>query len=163
MLEAMRELALDFLHERLGGKPDESPEDFYIRLRKCAPEQLFPYLVESGDEEDDNSDKPRYYTLKAAENDSSAAVLEVFEFKAGDAVKLPFNQASGPNSPALGPVAKRTAKRGGELNSPKKVIQDRTLAHFKEIASGASPWSSYFADAQACWSRPVLHSLGAQL
>jgi CRISPR-associated protein Csh1 len=158
MLEAMRELALESLHDKLGGRPDESPEAFYDRIRMTAPEQLFPFLVESVEEEGGNGEKPRYYTLSAADDDPNVAVLEVFELKAGDAAKLPFNQASGPNSPALGPVVKRTAKKGGELNSPKKVIQDRTLGYFKGIGDGEFPWSSYFAEAQACWSRPALRS-----
>jgi CRISPR-associated protein Csh1 len=173
MLEAMRELALDFLHDKLGGKADESPEAFYNRIRATAPERLFPFLVENVEKkakkrggkrakakpEDAVGDEAHhYYTLGPAGDDPTVAILEVLDMKAGDAAKLPFNQPSGPNSPALGPVVKRTAKKGGELDSPKKVIQDRTLAYFKEVGEAAFPWSSYFADARACWARPVLRS-----
>ena len=43
MLEAMRKLALDFLHDKLGGRADETPEVFYNRIRNkrtgsnCSP------------------------------------------------------------------------------------------------------------------------------
>jgi CRISPR-associated protein Csh1 len=158
MLEAIRELALDFLHDKLGGRADESPEIFYKRIRATEPERLFPFLVENSEEEGDGKDRPRYYTLGPAEDDPNVAVLEACELKAGDSAKLPFNQSSGPNSPALGPVVKRTAKKGGDLNSPKKVIQDRTLAYFKEVSEAAFPWSLYFAEVWACWARPVLRS-----
>jgi len=163
MLEAMREMALDFLQDKLGGSADESPEATYKRIRATRPERLFPFLVESIEKEEDSKDKPRYYTLSPAEDDPTIAVLEVYELRASDAAKLPFNQSSGPNSPALGPVVKRTAKKGGELNSPKEVIQDRTLAYFKQVGEAAFPWSPYFAKVWDCWNRPVLRSQGGTI
>jgi hypothetical protein len=45
MLEAMRELALDFLHAQLGGGDVESLEAFYDRVRQTAEDQLLSYLV----------------------------------------------------------------------------------------------------------------------
>lgn len=47
MLEAMRELALEFLRDRLGGRRDEDAADLYRRTREENPGALFPFLVEA--------------------------------------------------------------------------------------------------------------------
>jgi CRISPR-associated protein Csh1 len=157
MLEAMRELALDFLHDKLGGQADESPEVFYQRIRESAPEQLFPYLVEDNvDEERSGRDKPRYYTLGPADDDPKVAVLETFELKASDAVKLPFNQPSGSQSAALGPLIKRTASSKTKPAGPSRKIQATTLKAFEEFGKAGRPWSAYFAGAHECWTRKKL-------
>lgn len=156
MLEAMRELALDFLYDKLGGKADESPEAFYQRIRATAPERLFPYLVENVDEEGSGKDKPRYYTLGPADDDPKIAVLEAFELRASDASKLPFNQPSGSQSAALGPLVKRTAPSKAKLAGPSRKIQLTTLKSFEEIGESKQVWSKYFASAHECWTRPKL-------
>ncbi len=157
MLEAMCELALDYLHDKLGGKADESPEDFYKRIRTAAPERLFPFLVENVEEER-GKDKPRYYTLAPADDDPKIAVLETFELKASDACKLPFNQPSGSQSAALGPLVKRTAPSKVKPAGPSRKIQVTTLDAFEEIGKSGQPWSAYFASAHECWLRKTLRN-----
>src|SRR4051794_7362519 len=131
MLEAMRELALDFLHAKLGGKADETPDAFYDRIRANQPERLFPFLVEDVDDGDEK-DKPHYYTLAPADDDA-VAVLEAYELKPGDTSKLPFNQPSGSQSAALGPLVKRTAKSKTKPAGPSDKIRTTTLKAFNQI------------------------------
>jgi CRISPR-associated protein Csh1 len=153
MLEAMRELALDYLHQQLGGAASESADEFYQRIHTTAPERLFPYLVENVDEEGARKDKPRYYTLGPAGDNPNVAVLEAFELKAIDAPKLPFNQPSGSQSAALGPLIKRTAPSKTKPAGPSRKIQETTLKAFREIGGAGQPWDAYFAAACECWSR----------
>jgi CRISPR-associated protein Csh1 len=164
MLEAMRDLALDFLHGKLGGPASESSEAFYRRVRAESPERLFPYLVEKGEKEAKSSPtskskqkpQPHYYTISPHADDTSIAVLEIRDFIAGDGLKLPFNQPSGPRSPALGPVIKRLAKSGGKLESPKLATQKSTLNQFLTISNTGAVWSNYFREVYSCWTRPKL-------
>jgi hypothetical protein len=118
MLEAMRQLALDALWVELDGGKSPNPEAWYQEVRGRELGRLFPKLVEDIEQEG-RKDKQRYYSLWPDPNHSDVAILEAHEFKEGDAAKLPFNQASGPQAAALGPVIKRSApsktKEAGSL------------------------------------------------
>jgi CRISPR-associated protein Csh1 len=155
MLEAMRQLALDALWVELdnGNRPD--PEVWYQELRDHDLAKLFPKLVEDV-EQDGGKDKQRYYTLRADPVHPDVAILQSVEFKAGDSARLPFNQASGPQSAALGPVIKRTAPTNAKPAGPTVKIQETTLKAFGEIADSGRPWSQYFRTARECFLRPKL-------
>src|SRR4051794_33144605 len=112
MLEAMRQLALDTLWVEMDGGKSPDPESWYQGVRDRNLGSLFPKLVEDVEQEG-GKDKQRYYSLQTDPKRPGVAVLEAHEFKEGDAAKLPFNQASGPQAAALGPVIKRSAKPGG--------------------------------------------------
>ena len=157
MLEAMRRLALDSLWNELDGAKHSDPESWYRELRKHDLGRLFPKLVQ--DVEDSSSsikDSQRYYTLRADPDSLDVAILETHEFKPGDAAKLPFNQPSGSQSSALGPIIKRTPSSKKKEAGPSAKIQDTTLSAFEEIAKSGQPWSTYFHEANACLSRKRL-------
>ncbi len=187
MLEAMRRLALDYLWIELDSAHHHDPELWYRELRERDLGRLFPKLVE--DVEDSSTkgkDTPRYYTLRADPDDPDVAVLEAHEFKPGVAAKLPFNQPSGSQSAALGPVIKRTPRSKTKEAGPSVKIQETTLGAFEGIARAASyhrhgaqngetpgtaegiaeagpPWSAYFCEANACFKRKKLRFGGSDL
>jgi len=157
MLEAMRRLALDYLWVELDGAKHPDPEVWYRELRQHDLGRLFPKLVEEVDESGGKSkDIPRYYTLRPDPNSLDTAILEVHEFKPGDAEKLPFNQPSGSQSAALGPLIKRTPPSKGKEAGPSAKIQETTLGAFEEIADEKLPWSDYFREARDCFKRKTL-------
>ncbi|MGH3087119.1 MAG: TM1802 family CRISPR-associated protein [Rubrobacteraceae bacterium] len=152
MLEAMSQLALDFLREEL---PDDAgdtsePWGWYLEVREERSELLFPFLVEAARD----SMAPNHYLLKADPENPDTAVLEQREFRRGeDEAKLPFVQSTGSQSPALGPIIKRSfsKQKGG---GPSGKILDSTLKEFREIGEGNESWSPYFAGAAEVASRP---------
>ena len=152
MLEAMRDLALDFLWSQVKGQ-GEVPDNlnaWFKDMRAQKPEQIFPYLVEASE----NIEK--YYTLSPDPDDADLAILEVADFQKGDNTKkLPFNQASGSQSPALGPVIKRTYKPGGGTG-PSPKIQASTLDNFEKLAQEDKPWSAFFYATLQTFRRPKL-------
>jgi CRISPR-associated protein Csh1 len=161
MLDKMQKLALVRLCERAGGAVDPDPVSFYRRLRHEKLGWLFPFLVEDIEDDEGASERSRYYTVAVDPTDDSVAVLTAHELTSEAATKLPFNKPSGPRSPALGPVIKRTPPRNKEPVGPKPVTQEATLAAFDKIAKAEKPWSGYFRAAYSCWTRPYL-SFGGQ-
>ena len=140
VLEAMRRLALDYLWVELDGATHPDPEEWYRDLRKHHLANLFPKLVEDVEESSGTGqDIPRYYTLRADPSSLDTAILEVHEFKPGDAARLPFNQPSGSQSAALGPIIKRTPPSKTKEAGPSVKVQETTLDAFEEIAAGAIP------------------------
>jgi CRISPR-associated protein Csh1 len=156
MLDAMRQLALSRLWLDLGDGTAPDPEAWYRQLRERDLGRLFPYLVEDMDDEGKGQEKPRYYTLRPDPKNDHVAVLEAHELKQVAAAQLPFNQPSGSQSAALGPVVKRTPRSKKKPAGPSVKIQQTTLKAFKEIAEQGQPWSEYFAAARECWTRPKL-------
>lgn len=151
MIEDMKKLALWMLTEESNLSTDDV-EGWYSTLRSKSPDKLLPWLVEAPD----NSE--RFYTLSADPNDETASILETHERKESDNFKLPFNQPTGSQSAALGPIIKRTftAKKTG----PSKKIQDTTLKEFSRLGETNLPWSHYFSEAVECFSRSKLRLLG---
>lgn len=150
MLEEMKNLALDYLWSEEGqGEVPDNLDGWFKDIRARKPEQIFPYLVEASDRIE------KYYTLSPDSNDPNLAVLEVADFQKGDNIRLPFNQPSGPQSPALGPVIKRTYTTGkGPGPTPK--IQASTLKNFEKLAQENKPWSPFFTSAWETFTRPRL-------
>jgi CRISPR-associated protein Csh1 len=155
MLEAMRQLALDALWVELDGGQSPDPEEWYRGLRKKDLGRLFPWLVEDVEQEG-GKDKQRYYTLQPDPTSADLAILEAHEFKDEDAARLPFNQPSGSQAAALGPIVKRTAPSKTKEAGPSVKIQQTTLKAFEEIAGLGKPWSGYFRDARECFLRSKL-------
>ena len=148
MLDAMRQLSLWMLADQLGATGDV--EQWYDEARKTRPDQLLTWLVEAPD------DAEKFYTLTPSKSDASVAILESHDLKESHRVRLPFNQPTGSQSAALGPVIKRTF--ANKKCGPSKKIQDTTLAVFAAIAAGNDLWSPYFAEAHDCFTRPKLHN-----
>ena len=150
MLEEMKNLALDYLWSKEGqGEVPDNLDGWFKDIRSKKPEQIFPYLVEASEKIE------KYYTLSPDTDDSDLAVLEVVDFQKGDHIRLPFNQASGPRSPALGPVIKRTYV-SGEGAKPTPKTQASTLKSFENLAQENKPWSSFFESAWQTFTRPKL-------
>ena len=150
MLNAMRQIALDAVFCELGKSTDDDAQKWYESVRKTNPGRLFPKLVEETERIE------RYYSVQPDPNNSDVAILAVHEFKLGDGDRLPFNQGSGSQAAALGPLIKRTWKAKTKEAGPSPKIQSTTLIAFKEIAAEGKPWSPYFERALECWQRPNL-------
>ena len=151
MIQDIRQLALDFLYNELGGQGDA--EAWYSSTRDGEMERLFPYLIEAARD----SLAENYYVLYPDPEDERVALLEQRVRKAEDTAKLPFVQSTGSQSPALGPIIKRSfakAKGGG----PSDKILDSTLAAFAEMGLQNEPWSGYFDYAHQILSRPIIHA-----
>lgn len=148
MLNAMRQLSLWMLADQLGAEGDA--EEWYEEARKSHPDKLLTWLVEAPDESE------TFYTLQADQNDSSIAILEAHDLKESHRIRLPFNQPTGSQSAALGPIIKRTF--ANKKSGPSKKIQETTTAAFAAIAASNQEWSAYFAEAHDCFTRPILHN-----
>ncbi len=153
MIQAMRQLALDFLYNELEGRGNE--EDWYRDLRQNNMGALFPYLVEKARD----SMSENYYVLYPDPSDNKVAVLEQRVRKEEDEAKLPFVQSTGSQSPNLGPVFKRSFLKGKGAGPSEKILNS-TLAAFTEIGLQEQPWSTYFNYAHMLLSRPVLKFAG---
>ena len=154
MIAAMRELALDYLLENLNeGDMPENSEAWYLNLRLDSPGQLFPYLVE------DSGKVDKVYILEHEYADTARLtaedVVQGHEESGGcPAYKLPFMKPSGSQSPAVGPVIKRTYAKEG--SGPSEKILATTLKYFCEVSEAQKPWSGYFQEILGILTRPKL-------
>lgn len=136
MLEAMRELALLELNRRFGSvdKTLSMPD-----LRRKHGASLSPLLVEAAEK------IPRVYLLQADHEQQGMVRMwseEMTEDKVG---RLPFNRPSGSQSGAIGPVLKRSYKKGqSPPYGPTPKIQETTRKDFNQLAAGSTPWAGYF-------------------
>ncbi|NLI12416.1 TM1802 family CRISPR-associated protein [Pelotomaculum propionicicum] len=146
MIGAMRTIALDYLTEKLIEKdlpPDN--ESWYQGLRKNSPGKLFPYLVE------DSGKITMVYILEKCGDDLVHLTVQDIIDNADHSTygctpdKLPFMRPTGPQSPQVGPVIKRSYDRtkGG---GPSEKILVTTMKYFSEIAQEDKPWSLYFQE-----------------
>jgi CRISPR-associated protein Csh1 len=152
MLEAMRQLALDALWVEIGDGDGSDPEAWYQELRAHDLGRLFPKLVEDIEQES-GKDNQRYYTLRADPKQADTAILEAHEFKQGDSARLPFNQPTGSQSAAFGPIIKRTAGTNKKEPGPTAKTLRTTRKSFKRIAQQDAEWSSFFRRAYLCFCR----------
>ena len=136
MLEAMRELALLELNYRCG----ETSANLHD-IRAHHGEQLAPLLVEASEK------IPRVYLLQAILNQQYTVRMWVEELDDAKRRRLPFNKPSGAQSPALGPIFKRTSKaKEKPPYGPSLKIQNTTEKEFTAQARNATVWSSYFQE-----------------
>ena len=155
MLQAMRQLALDWLRQELNGGGQVDSEDWYQRLQEREASRIFPKLVEPLEKIE------RFYTLRPDLDDPSVAVLEVHDLRDGDAIRVPFNQPSGSQAPALGPVLKRTPGDPSKKKpaGPSTKIQETTLKAFDTIAGAQLTWSPFFSRAGECFRRKKVRDM----
>lgn len=136
MLEAMRELALLELNYRCG----ETSANLHD-IRAHHGEQLAPLLVEASEK------IPRVYLLQAIPNEQDTVRMWVEELDDAKRRRLPFNKPSGAQSPALGPVFKRTSKaKEKPPYGPSLKIQNTTEKEFIAQAQSAATWNNYFKE-----------------
>ncbi len=135
MINAMRNLALLALRRRFKAYDIVGMSEF----RKKFGAKLAPLLVE------DAGKVPRVYVLQKVPDDPGIVKMWVEELDKEKRLRLPFNKPSGAQSPAIGPVMKRTLdpkKKPG----PSLKIQKSTLKSFEKLSLESSEWSAYFKD-----------------
>lgn len=157
MLETMRTLALCHLKQKHGdGSATGDLDEWFRATRKEDGGVFFPYLVEAPGK------ITQVYILKPDPRDASAAILEgadVGSLSGEPQELIPFCQPSGPRSPQLGPVIKRShSSKAGP--GPKAKTLQATLAAFSEIAGADKPWSAFFAEVVDVWSRKTVRFAG---
>lgn len=148
----MRNLALCYLWNELEGRraPPDDLEGWFVAERQANGGRFFPFLVEPPGAIE------TFYVLSTDPNDADVAVLTSYGIDSLDgnpASHLPFNQPSGPQSPQLGPVIKRTCSKAKGAGPTTKIL-NATLQAFREIAQSRENWSRFFAEAADVWSRP---------
>ncbi len=136
MLETMRELALLELNHRCGECGATVEE---IRARHG--EHLAPLLVETSEK------IPRVYLVQAHPDQPGVARMWAEDLDDAKRRRLPFNKPSGSQSPALGPVFKRTSKpKDKPPCGPNLKIQNTTAKEFTAQAGNGKLWSRYFQE-----------------
>lgn len=131
MLEAMRRITLFDLQQECSLEKTISLKD----IRETNAGKLSSLLVEAAEKIE------RVYILSPT-SETNTVQMTVSDIK--DIKQLPFNKPSGSQSPAIGPVIKRTFadKKAG----PSQKIQDSTQKFFEEVSKESKPWSSYFRE-----------------
>ncbi len=154
MINAMRTLALDYLRQeylrerqkQLGQNPLDS-EDWYQTIRRNEPEAIFPYLTE------DHGRIEKVYILTTENSSEDTLLLSVEDLGSDNPGRLPFLKPTGSQSPAIGPVIKRSYDKNKGSGPSKKIIKS-TVKYFKEVAVSEKPWDKYFADIVDILNRP---------
>jgi len=138
MINTMRELALSELNHRF------SNENFaeMSELRQYHAAEILPLLVE------DTGKVQRVYVLTPTSTEHEIQ-MKVFEIGSESALPeyLPFVKPSGSQSPAIGPLLKRTYKpKVRPPYGPTAKILASTLKGFQTQAATPSLWQTYFQD-----------------
>jgi len=151
VLEAMRQLSLDYLFREIGnGNPPSDLTSWLRDLRSNSPELLFPFLVE------DSEKINELFVIEPDQQESNIVNLLSQDMLPETASQLPFMRPSGSQSAQVGPVIKRSySKQKGSGPSPK--IIKTTIESFRGIAQAGEPWSPYFKEILSCLlERPLL-------
>jgi len=158
MLDILQNLALCHLWKNLeGNKP--LPEDlrqWFIHEKNKDPGRFFPFLVEPPGK------IKRYYSLRQSPDDEHGALLESAALESlGDnaASFLPFNKPSGPRSPQIGPVIKRSYSNQKGAGPTLQIITS-TLKNFEKISTSENEWSEYFKDCHRVFGLKRLYYAG---
>jgi CRISPR-associated protein Csh1 len=160
MIEAMRQLALAYLTEKLVSKHPDDSEAWYRKLRRDDPQMIFPYLVE------DSGKIDRVYILERIAADLVRMYAQDISAGADGNThctpdKLPFMRPSGSQSAQIGPVIKRSCING--VGGPSAKILETTLSYFLTLSRSDKPWSSYFQDIYDILSCPRLDLMDSEV
>jgi CRISPR-associated protein Csh1 len=147
MLEAMRNLAQDFLCEKLDTEePPKDIDEWYRQLRISSSEKLFPFLVE------DIGAIPKVYVIRKSGDE---VFLQAEEIRPEIRNHLPFTKPSGSQSGQIGPVIKRSYSKQKGAGPTGKILKT-TMKNFGKIAKEGQSWSSYFAEIVSILENPSL-------
>ncbi len=156
-------MALDYLAEKIIGKaPPPENEKWYQELRKNSPGKLFPYLVE------DSGKITTVYILEKCGDGLVQLTVQDILNDTDNATngctpnKLPFMRPTGPQSPQVGPVIKRSYDRN-KGGGPSEKILVTTMKYFSEIAREDKPWSPYFQEIIAILNCANLKTVGGDI
>jgi CRISPR-associated protein Csh1 len=161
MLEIMQNLALCHLWKELEDNkpPPDDLRTWFINEKENDPSKFFSYLVEPAGK------ITKFYTLSAHPDNDDVAVLEsadIGSLEGNSAIRLPFNKPSGPRSPQLCPVIKRSySKQKGA--GPFLIILQSTLKNFQEISLSNNSWATYFKDINEVFNRKKIYFAGDYL
>lgn len=161
MLATMQNLALCYLWKELEGNelPPNDLREWFIHEKESDRGRFFSYLVEP------ESKIEKYYTLSADPGAADIAVLEgadIGSLNGNSSIRLPFNKPSGPRSPQIGPVIKRSYDRN-KGSGPTIQILNTTLQSFERLSKSKEPWNVYFSAVLDVWTRKKLYYAGEQL
>lgn len=152
MLEAISQLALDFLREQLQADEDSDPWEWYLESRKQRPE-LSQYFLEPARE----SMAPNYYVLRSHPANPDTALLEQHEFVSEESASLlPWFKIPGPMSGDAS-VTKRNINKG-----PGPKVTKQTFTRLKNEADSGEIWSQHFRDAYETFSRKKVGFKGTE-
>ncbi len=150
----MRILASDYLWQRYlaekGGQFNQDffdSEEWYQEIRSSEPEAIFPYLIE------DHGRIEKVYILTMEDSSEDTLLLSVEDLGSGNSGKLPFLKPTGSQSPAIGPVIKRSYDKSKGSGPSEKIIKS-TMKNFEKEAASKEPWAEYFADIIKILKRP---------
>ncbi len=150
MLEAMRQLALDYLFKELGkGEFPSNLDEWFRNLRHDRPGKLFRYLVE------DPEKVNQVYIIQPDHKDPGIASLSSREMTSHLASSLPFMRPSGSQGAQVGPVIKRSYSKQKGAGPSAKIIKT-TIDFWGQIAQLPKPWAKYFQEICEVLSRPSL-------
>ncbi len=152
MLRDMRVLARNYLKQELDPYQDAADlEAWYRDLRDTNKSRLFPFLVEPGERV-----RLVYIVSQMAPGLITLEVQEVAQSPGGGGCPtsaLPFVKPSGAQSPAIGPIIKRTS------SGPSAKVSATTMQSFETLAESSGPWGSYFAEIVELLNNPRLRLL----
>lgn len=144
MLQDMRILARNYLKDRLEPDGDDGDlESWYRRIHAEQKARLFPYLVESGER------VPLVYIVEQVQPGIIRMYPEEVSPQDGSggcpAALLPFLKPTGSQSPAVGPVLKRTYAKDKGPGPSSKVLKT-TMQWFLELSTFTNPSGEYFRE-----------------
>lgn len=134
MLQAFRQLALDYCYQQLGN-PSEQPDDLASWFRQLHPELLYPLLVEVAPH------IKHTYTLQPDPQQPDVALLKIQEHSVGQETDYPFVKQP-PKAPFFGAVLKRTLGKQGPAPTPSRIKQ--TIQKWQEIRDAGASYSPLF-------------------
>jgi len=154
MLVTMQNLALCHLWKELeGNKPP--PDDlmmWFINEKENDPGKFFSFLVEP------TGKIEKFYTLSAHPDNDAMAVLEsadIGSLEGNSAIRIPFNKPSGPQSPQVGPVIKRTYSKQKGAGPSLKILKS-TLKYFQKLYESGNSWAEYFETINDVFNRNII-------
>ncbi|MBW2165766.1 MAG: CRISPR-associated protein [Deltaproteobacteria bacterium] len=161
MLELMQNLALCHLWKELEGNkaPPDDLRKWFINEKENDPCKFFSYLVEPAGK------IKKFYALSAHPDNDDIAILEsadIGSLEGNSAICLPFNKPSGPQSPQIGPVIKRSYNKQKGAGPSLKILRS-TLKNFQEISLSNNSWAAYFKDVNEVFNRKQIYFAGEYL
>lgn len=158
MLEAMREIALQFIAEKkANGEIQEELFAWFLRYSEENTDEIFPFLVEGLDNIE------RVYTISPDKDDPDLVRLTITELSADNRKFFPFSKPSGSQSGQLGPILKRSCKPDKpDKIGPKEKIVNTTYKEWREYSQGDSPAAAYFSDILSVLARKKIDYLGKE-
>ncbi len=156
MLAEMRALAVDYLSDQLG--------ETLFDLKNSTPAgmprlprvpTLNRYLVEASEK------IKRAYLLILDKRERDFVRLKAFELDEEKSQRLPFVKPTGAQSPAIGPVFKRTFQ--GNKPGPSESHLQRSRKAFAKLAQEKTPWQRYFQNICEILARPKLKLPGGDI